>query len=180
MKQYFKKTFFLIIFILIFSIPVLARIGDFEIQSKVRYGDPLEKYALDKISPILSEVPKSFTKTYKYDGWNIRAAYYKGKTIRIQYSKMNGKPILLDEIKAILGAEANGKKWKNYPLTSNILTKIQDSIKYKNKWINENGNVAYIHGGRSILTIDSPLVKQLIQQKNKAKETKRKSNIPKF
>ena len=181
MRRLVISRMFMILFLtMVMNFSVDARIGDTEFQSSQRYGPFNKNDSNDKIFPILSEISQSVTRTFHYKGWLIRAAFFNGRTIRINYSKKNSQPIQKDEIIAILEGEAQGGDWKDYPKSLNPLTRIQQAVQFRDKWINSNGDVAYIQGGGYQLTVDSATVEKLIQRQKENKERERKTSIPKF
>lgn len=180
MNRILNSGLLIFVFAMIMNFSAEARIGDTEFQSSQRYGPNNKNDSNDKVFPLLLEISQSLTRTYNYKGWLIRAAFLNGRSIRINYSKKNSQPIQKDEIIAILEGETQGGEWRDYPKSLNPLTRLQQAVQFRDKWINSNADVAYIHGGGYILTVDSFVVEKLIQRQKEMKETNRKASIPKF
>lgn len=114
-----------------------ARMGETEEQSQARYGAPVTP-ALDKASPLVAGM---VSHSYQYQGWNIRAAFLNGVTVKIKYARIptpGTKPQLQDEeITAILAGEAGADRWKE------LDKKVAGQILSSKGWLHANGNTAY-------------------------------------
>jgi len=148
---------FSLLVIMICNTPGMARLQDNILQSRVRYGNPVESLD-DLVSPILHGAEN---KTYHYRGWIIRAAFSGNKTIRIQYEKKTGHPggqaISDTELHGILNNEKGNGTWTidhsdRNPYAISLLNLVKPPI----KWINSNGCMACLINNRTILILDTP------------------------
>jgi hypothetical protein len=124
-----------------------ARIGETEVQSQARYGEPREDLTAATDKPLL---PGAVEKCYEYQGWRIRAAFAGGACQVIEYAHIpeNGVPkeITENEVSAILEAEKGKSRWKEEKIkTPGALGDLEKGIKgaFKlNKWQRTDGAVA--------------------------------------
>lgn len=158
-----------------------ARMGETEDQSQDRYGAPVNPQ-LDKVNPLMDG---AITCSYKYQGWSIRAAFLNGRTIKIKYSRIptagTSPQLRHEEMVAILEAESGKGQWKDYkdPTLNPVVAVFNANITPK-RWVNSNGNTAYLETGSMSLVIDSPVVEQLKAAKQAQIEAQRKASVPKF
>jgi hypothetical protein len=176
------KIIFFVLFSIVFPSIAFARLGETEQQDIARYGVPIKDH--DAISPILNN---AVTKTYRYQGWKIRAGYLNGHAVKISYSKLsqpNVSPQLKDdEITAVLNAETHGGKWEKLKPASLFSQKGSGDKLFdyaQLRWGNTNKNIAYIPLGGMILYIETPVAIMWEQSLENQKEVKRKENIPQF
>ena len=165
------------------GLPVSARLGETEEQSKQRYGEPSKDMEF-----MMKEMPMidgAVCHAYKYQGWLIKCAFVDGKAVRIVYFKLGGKDVKPqiqdDEMIAILTGEAGGGKWsKKAPPAKNLGEIIMAPMIYANSFINSNGNFALMDSSRIQMTFEAPAAAAFIKARDEAKEQKRKAVIPKF
>jgi hypothetical protein len=147
-----------------------ARLGESETQSEIRYGAAVETMSYQSQRLLEGAVER----TYVYQGWRIRAAFLKGKAVRLAYTKEHradsASNIQPDEAKAVLEGERGSGEWK---ATSNQMT-------YSSRWVNTNGNIAYLSPTRLVLTVETPDAEAHTRALREAREQKRKESIPKF
>ncbi|HET6407628.1 MAG TPA: hypothetical protein VFG14_07090 [Chthoniobacteraceae bacterium] len=92
---------------------VEARLGENEVQSKARYGEPKAELISANDKPL---IPGATELAYQFEGWRVRAAFVNGITHRIEYVKIpeNGqlKPLTDAEVEAVLTAEKDKYRWR--------------------------------------------------------------------
>jgi hypothetical protein len=151
-----------------------------ESQMKARYGDPKDT----PTTAINSLLEGAVTHIYDDQGWRIRAAFLKGRVVRISYHKKattEVSPMMQDyEAKAVLDAEAGNGKWEEIAHLSPKPLKSLPWAASDKAWVHSNGNVACLHTSRMLLQIDSPAVDVFLAERAAEKKAKRKASIPKF
>ena len=76
------------------TLPVAARLGENEAQSKARYGEPNPELVGANDKPLIAGAKEA---AYFYQGWRVRAAFVNGTTHKIEYAKLvDGTPTTLD------------------------------------------------------------------------------------
>jgi hypothetical protein len=104
----------LITILILTSINAEARLGETLDQAEARYGLPKLERVPDDFPALL---PYSRERTFRYDGWIIRAAFLEATDgreyiVREEYWKERHGPFIKDfEVQAILQAESNGRNW---------------------------------------------------------------------
>jgi hypothetical protein len=131
----------------IFSSPALARLGETEGQSQVRYGQPREDLLGPQDKPLL---PGSVEKHYLYEGFRVRAAFAEGKCVVIEYVHIpeNNIPKQFSdaEVQAILAAESglDEAKLANQPKDKQREAQLR---RWKEEKVKEQGAVGDIAKG---------------------------------
>jgi hypothetical protein len=111
MYRFFPAAFALL---LALGSAAFGRLGENEVQSKSRYGEPVEGLVGADEKPLIAGAKEL---AYNFDGWRVRAAFVNGITHRIQYVKIpvGGKqptPLTEAEMQALLDAEKGAYKWR--------------------------------------------------------------------
>jgi hypothetical protein len=90
-----------------------ARLGESEVQSKARYGEPNAGLISANDKPL---IPGATELAYNFQGWRVRAAFVNGITHRIEYAKIPEggqlKPLTDAEVESVLAAEKDKFKWR--------------------------------------------------------------------
>lgn len=153
-----------------------ARLGETVAQSDQRYGAPT---SVKSSFLVLSGVPN---REYSYRGWRITAAFIKGKTAKVRYSKAGGKKIEDDEWQAVLKGEAHGGEWTEKSQSSlNPAMHLQNLFTRPRLWTNSNGCVAYFENPQYLsFVVEAPIVEKYKQAQEAQRERQRKAAIPDF
>ena len=159
-----------------------ARLGESVEHSQARYGNPVENIQ-DTISPILKTAS---SKTYHYQGWQIRIGYINDHAVRMFYAKLpkSGETQVLkaDEIEAVLKAELHGGKWQKLRAATLFSRKNSGNSSFDHahlRWVNTNKCLAY-STNRMNLYVEAPEAIIWEQALINEKEVQRNENIPKF
>jgi hypothetical protein len=92
---------------------MFARLGENEVQSKARYGEPNPGLIGANDKPLIAGAKEN---AYLFEGWRVRAAFVNGVTHRIEYVKIPEggalKNIAVPEALAILEAEKDRYSWR--------------------------------------------------------------------
>lgn len=164
-----------------------ARIGENETQCNGRYGTPVtDKYTADadRKSPLL---PIGYTKTYKYQGWKVRIAYFEfnGPAVKMSFQKKASGAINEGELAAILTANTpEGMTWKRGVYTKSplkgaagLLGNLGANAMGAGAWQRSDGVQAILAPLMMEFSIETPEAVKIVQQ---AKEISEKNSIPNF
>jgi hypothetical protein len=115
-----------------------ARLGETELQCETRYGKPVK-------NPSATLSTETYTRRYKYDGWDIEATFVNRRVAKQSYSldrTMKHTVNLTEATPSILQAEAGGGEWQSYVIgpPAGYQNGIDASA---SKWRNTNGRIAY-------------------------------------
>ncbi len=154
----------------------LARMGETIAQCDRRYGPPV---STNQSLGVLPGVP---TRTYKYHGWRITAAFVQGRAAVLSYSKSSIARIQDDELAAILKSETYGGTWKRKRQYSwNPTKNLQNLLTHPKVWSKTNGTIAYFSNPMyDNLIVEAPIAQKYREAKDKAAEERRKASIPAF
>lgn len=176
------RTVLLVIFLLLPSLAI-ARIGETEAKNQSRYGRPVKDFR-NTNSPILKGAEN---KTYHYQGWQIRVAYLDRVAVRMMYGKLpkpgTTQQLKMDEIEAVLQAEAHGGQWKKLKPASLFSPKNSGNKTFDHaqlRWMNTNKMMAYCPLGNFSLYVESLNATQWEKARTAKKEQQRKNAIPRF
>lgn len=102
--------------------PALARLGETEGQSQLRYGQARDDLAGPNDQPLL---PGALERMYGYQGWRVRAAFVGGVCVRIEYVHLPEDGLLPRqiadaELAAILEAEKGKFSWREDRATKQV------------------------------------------------------------
>jgi len=177
-----------VIFFLLVCVSVSwARIGENETQCNGRYGTPLtDKFTADsdKKNPLL---PIGYTKTYKYQGWKVRIAYFEfnGPAVKMSFQKKSSGAINEGELAAILTANTPaGMTWKRGVYTKSplkgaagLLGNLGANAMGAGAWQRSDGVHAILAPLMMEFSIETPEAVAIVKR---AKEISRKEAIPSF
>lgn len=162
-----------------------ARLGETERQSIVRYGSAQQpkKHAVAQ-KEIL---PGRLQTTHHYQGWVITLVYVGGNVVIQEYAKQlphaSGAQVQPDELKAILGAEANGATWKASlasPFNTPVNQTVAGALLGEKHWTKADGSHATLTTmQRSVIFYSKEGVESMLRA-IADKEEMRKRQIPKF
>jgi hypothetical protein len=116
-----KDRLLIILLVEVIAASAHARIGENQTQMSTRYGVPREDR---KETNATATLKLNCTKTYDFQGWNLKTDFANGLAEAIVYRRADDHRIEPGEIEAVLKAESGGWKW----------TKIREGL-----WANSNG-----------------------------------------
>lgn len=180
----------LLIFLLFTTATCFARIGENETQCNGRYGTPLTDkgtVTANRKKPLL---PVGYTKTYNYQGWNIRVAYvaFNGSAIKMSFRKRPSGSIKEEELVAILTANTpEGMKWQRGVYTSSplkgspgVFGNIASNMMGATAWKRTDGVMAILEPMKLELFLESPAAAEILRKAKEQSEAQRKATIPAF
>jgi len=157
-----------------------ARLGETEEQSRRRYGEPLQPGDDHfRAQPVLKG---AITRTYSYRGWWIRPAFVEGRTVRLTYTKIEGRglnpAIQAEELDTLLKDEAGQGTWRKQTAAPEDAVPLQAGYSLQGTdFINTNGNHARLEVGHTVVTFETPAAPSL-ELRALAKERQAKANSP--
>ncbi len=93
--------------LLILPLAAYAGLGDTVAETKVRYGEPLDR-TIDPVKP--AEEAMKFQK----DGLDVIVGFYLGKVCYLNFSKV-GQPLPAEEVEKLKGEQSAGLGWEANP-----------------------------------------------------------------
>jgi hypothetical protein len=160
-----------------------ARLGENELQSKARYGEPNQQLIGAEEKPL---IPGAKETAYLFEGWRIRASFVNGIAHRIEYAKVvDGKPRQLakDEVEAVLEAEKGNYRWREEKprLGHEGLNKLKETFDGRVWERSDHAKARLIHL-ENVLQLESRDAERLAKQlaKTLPKDAKAPGKVPKF
>ena len=162
--------------------PVHARLGESEAQSKARYGEPNPALIAATDKPLISGATEL---AYNFQGWRVRAAFVNGVTHRIEYVKIpeggQVKPLTDAEVEAVLEAEKDKFRWREEkPRTGHqVLNELKEAFEGR-RWERSDHADAVLKL-KILLVLQSKDAEKLEKQISKTgKATPAPGGVPKF
>ncbi|MBU0754653.1 MAG: hypothetical protein KJ645_05905 [Planctomycetes bacterium] len=178
------------VIIILASTSSFGRLGETETECDIRYnktGQAHEPTYQDKHKPLkIGKIPL-LTRTYEYEGWQIRIGFLNSVACCMEYSRGSGN-LSDDEVNAILQANEGAANWKKVNTAEAIekSARIKDASSYTGQrdfWIRRDGCLAYLPGllfSKNTLRLEKSEAVSMGIAEMKKKEAAKQKPIPQF